>query len=118
MHLELVASSAEEHDVYGGKSIAQLEEWKETYWDPDKRPAHESRSSPGLTRPSRMQICDWKYVTVLLACNCRLDLAPDPEVASPRLASSPSEDLSLAGPGSGGLLGYLFRTQSAVGAVK
>jgi len=56
VHLELVASSAEDPDVYGGASIAQLERWKEGkgYW----------QESPGAEVQGAMQICDWREAPI------------------------------------------------------
>jgi hypothetical protein len=103
MYIELVASSAADPDVYGGASIAQLENWKEGkgYWE------------EGQTgEQGAMQICDWREVTVLLACHCPLvranagkrPAAPSQAIVTSLLAApDPSEAAGDAGIGSGPL---------------
>ena len=148
--MELVASSADDFDLYGGHSIDRVEEWKRSYWYPElpqeeTKPttttaaataaaaASSKEGSSGAGRPSRMQICDWKQVSVLLACSCPLDCPPP---ASPRdvpghthgtpdekeeaFSGSPREldRVSSIGRVAGGLLGYLFRNHSTVGGLK
>ena len=70
-HLELVASSAiAPIDLLGAPSIQSLEEWKRSYWYGE---VPKEGDSPNDGDPGPMALCDWKQVSVLLACNCPLD---------------------------------------------